>query len=305
MDYTGRILNGKYYLLEPLAEGGMAIIYKAQHNMLHDLCAVKIIKDSEFSKEKMLQRFQREARITRLLAQRSPHIISIYDFGVEEGIGFFYIMELLRGYPLSALLRDKQRPPDLLRSCRIICQVCEALSVVHQEGHVHRDIKADNVFLHHLPNTDEETVKLLDFGIVRPIYASGSALTTYGRVMGTPEYMSPEQCKGPTQDQYQKGVSHLDGRSDIYSLAVLFYQCLVGEVPFPMRGPGSVPQVMAGHVLHQPIPPHQKRPDLNIPLPLSQVVLKALAKTPQERYQTMLEFRDAIIHTLQQLGMNI
>ncbi|MBK03464.1 MAG: hypothetical protein CL920_14605 [Deltaproteobacteria bacterium] len=296
MNFTGRILNQKYLLLEPLAEGGMALIYKAQHLMLNDICAVKVIKDSNSSKEKMLQRFKREAQTTRLLAQRSPNIINIYDFGVEEGIGFFYVMELLHGHPLSALLKTPATPPALYRSCRIIMQACEALHVVHQHNLVHRDIKADNVFLHHVPNTNEEQVKLLDFGIVRPIYTEGSALTTYGRVMGTPEYMSPEQCKGPTQAQYQRGVSHLDGRSDIYSLGVLFYQCLTGRVPFPMQsGQNSVPQVMAGHVLHTPPSPSEKRPDLQIPKGISDVNMHALAKKPEARYQTMLEFRDAIL----------
>ncbi len=292
---SGRILNKKYLLLETIAEGGMAVIYKAQHLMLNDFCAVKVIKESQFSQEKMLQRFQREAKITFRLAQQSPYIINIYDFGVEEGIGFFYVMELLNGVPLSAILKNPNRPPSLQRTCRIIIQACEALHVVHQHNLIHRDIKADNIFLHVIQATGEEQVKLLDFGIVRPMYVEGTALTTYGRVMGTPEYMSPEQCKGPTKEEHDRGINHLDHRSDIYSLGILFYQALTGTVPWPMTKEGGVHQIMEGHVLRDPIPPMIKRPDLNIPKNINDVCLKAIAKKREDRFQTMLEFRNAIL----------
>ncbi len=293
---SGRILNQRYRLMEPIAIGGMAIVFKARHEELGDLCAVKIIRESEASREKLLQRFRREAQVTRYLAQSTPYIISIYDFGAEADIGFFYVMELLNGKPLSALLKVPQMPPPYLWSCRIFANLCEALAVVHQAGLVHRDIKSENVFLHKTPD-NREIVKLLDFGLVRPIFHQEAALTTYGRVMGTPEYMSPEQCRGPSKEQFAQGINHLDGRSDIYSLGVLFYQSLTGTVPFPManHGDSGITQVMAGHVQRIPTPPAEKRPDLHIPQTLSDVVMRALEKKPEARFQTMLGFRNALL----------
>lgn len=296
MDIIGYTLNQKYHVLEHIAEGGMSHIYRARHLMLDDDCAVKVIKDSEREKEKMLKRFELEAKTTWKLAQRSPYIVSIFDFGIEAGFGFFYVMELLHGYPLSSLLQDPQSTPPIPWTCELISQICEALDVVHQEGLIHRDIKADNIFLHWPAGAENALVKLLDFGIVRPIVADGSGLTTYGNVLGTPEYMSPEQCKGPSPKQHKMGISHLDHRSDIYSLGILLYQCLTGWVPFPMSGPRpmSPSQVMASHVMHPPPHPNQLRPDLPIPPALAEVTLRALAKSPDERYQSMIEFRDAI-----------
>lgn len=295
-DYSGTTLNQKYLLLEQMAEGGMSVIYKARHLMLDEFCAVKIIRDSDRTKEKMLRRFELEAKTTWKLAQRSPYIVSIFDFGAEDSIGFFYVMEMLNGYPLSALLHDPQNTPPINWSCELICQMCEALDVVHQEGLIHRDIKSDNIFLHWPPGVDNAQVKLLDFGIVRPIYASNSGLTTYGNVLGTPEYMSPEQCRGPSQEQHKAGISHLDARSDIYSLGILLYQCLTGYLPFPMSGPNAMnaAQVMAGQVMTMPTHPNTLRPDLPISPAIAHVTMTALAKSPDERYQTMLQFRDAI-----------
>ncbi|MCB9639745.1 MAG: protein kinase [Myxococcales bacterium] len=305
---VGRVLNQKYRLVEDLAEGGMAVVYKAQHIFLEDLCAVKIIKKSLASKEEMLKRFQREARLTRQVARRSPYVISIYDFGVEDQVGFFYVMELLNGYPFADLLQDPDKPPAIEKTARLVCQICEALGVVHEEGLVHRDIKPDNIFLHRDNNSDEEMVKLLDFGIARPTYNKATMLTNYGRVMGTPEYMSPEQCRGPTPQQYERGESHLDGRSDIYSLGVLLYQCLTGDVPFPMPPDGgtmAIHKVMAGHVMERPMPPVEKRPGLKIPKDISDVTVKALEKEPSARFQTMTEFRDAILACFPDLAVRL
>ena len=295
----GRVLNQKYRVIEEIAEGGMAFVYKAQHIFLEDYCAVKIIKSSLASKDEMLKRFQREARLTRLVARRSPYVISIYDFGIEDKIGFFYVMELLNGYSFTELIQDPNNLPPPRKTSRLVCQICEALSVVHDEGLIHRDIKPDNIFLHKESDESIEMVKLLDFGIARPVYSKATMLTSYGRVMGTPEYMSPEQCRGPTPQQYERGESHLDGRSDIYALGILLYQCLTGEVPFPMptdNSPMAIHKVMAGHVMEEPISPIEKRPDMNIPPALAQVTLKALAKKVEDRYQTMLEFRDDILN---------
>lgn len=301
MNLVGYVINQKYILQELLAEGGMAFVYKARHIHLNDLCAVKIIKESAFSKDKILARFQREAQVTRQLAQSSPYIISIYDFGAEDKLGFYYVMELLNGYPLSSVLQDPSKPPPLAWVSLTIAHLCEALSVVHKAGLVHRDIKSDNVFIHRPPYSHQEVVKLLDFGLVRPIYMQETNLTTYGRVMGTPEYMSPEQCKGPSKEQFQQGLNHIDGRSDIYSLGVLLYQCLTGQVPFPIkeRSASEITRVMAGHVLHQPPAPHLKRPDLAIPPAISEITMKAMSKKPEDRYPTMTDFRDALLHFYQ------
>lgn len=295
---VGRVLSQKYRLTEHLAEGGMALVYKAQRIFFDDICAVKIIKKGLSSKEEMLKRFQREAKLTNKVARRSPYIIDIYDFGVEDGVGFYYVMELLNGYPFTELLQNPKQLPLPRTMVRYVCQMCEALSVVHDEDLVHRDIKPDNIFLHTSEDNDEPNVKLLDFGIARPTSTKATMLTNYGRVMGTPEYMSPEQCKGPTPEQYERGESHLGPGSDIYSLGVLLYQGLTGQVPFPMQedgGPMAIHKVMAGHVMEDPVAPLELRPDLDISPALSAVTLKALAKEPVDRFTNMLEFRDALL----------
>jgi serine/threonine protein kinase len=294
--FIGRVLNQKYRLLEQLAEGGMALVYKAEHVYLKDLCAVKVIKRSLAANDEMLRRFRREAQLTRQAARRSRHIIGIYDFGFEEGVGFYYVMELLNGYPFTDLLLKGGQLPPPRRTVLLVSQICEALAAAHEEGMVHRDIKPDNIYIHR-EGEGEELVKILDFGIARPVIKA-TLLTSYGRVMGTPEYMSPEQCRGPTHEQFERGESHLDGRSDIYSLGVLLYQCLTGKVPFPMAvdgGPAAIHKVMAGHVLEEPTPPTEARPDVVIPPPLESAALKALAKKPEDRYQTMMEFREALL----------
>ncbi len=300
----GRVVGERYRLLEMIAEGGMALVYRAEHILLEDPCAVKIIKRDLATQKEMLKRFQREAKLTRKVAKLSPHIISIYDFGEEEDIGFFYVMELLNGYPFTELLEDPNNPPPQKKVVKFIAQIAQALQVVHNEGLIHRDIKPDNIFIHRDPSTGEEMVKLLDFGIARDRNQKGTMLTNFGRVMGTPEYMSPEQCRGPTQEQYKRGESHLDGRSDVYSLGVLLYQCLTGRVPFPLDDSGSpmaIHRVMKGHVMERPVPPIEARPDLNILPALSAITMRALEKKPEDRFQSMLEFRDALLSCLPDL----
>ncbi|TNE49935.1 MAG: hypothetical protein EP343_10420 [Deltaproteobacteria bacterium] len=295
---VGRVLGQKYRLVEHVAEGGMALVYKADRIFFDDFCAVKIIKKGLSSKEEMLKRFQREAKLTNKVARRSPYIIDIYDFGVEDGVGFYYVMELLNGYPFTELLQNPNKLPSPRSMVRYVCQMCEALSVVHDVDLVHRDIKPDNIFLHKGEDDADHIVKLLDFGIARPTSTKATMLTNYGRVMGTPEYMSPEQCKGPTPEQYERGESHLGPGSDIYSLGVLLYQGLTGQVPFPMQedgGPMAIHKVMAGHVMEDPVPPMEQRPDLDISPALSAVTLKALAKEPSDRFVNMIEFRDALL----------
>ncbi|MEM1008643.1 MAG: serine/threonine-protein kinase, partial [Myxococcota bacterium] len=303
--WEGRVLNQKYRLIEELAEGGMATVYKAQHIFLEDLCAVKIVKRSLSSKEEMLKRFQREARLTRQVSRRSPFVISVHDFGMDDEVGFFYVMELLDGYPMTDLLQDIEEPPALSKTIRFFCQILDAFAAVHDEGLIHRDIKPDNIFIHRDAKTKEEIPKLLDFGIARSTERSTTMLTNYGSVMGTPEYMSPEQCQGPTPEQYERGESHLDHRADIYALGVLLYQCLTGDVPFVVPDEGgtmSIHRVMAAHVMEKPVPPTQKRPDLRIPQSISEIALKALEKEPQHRFQSCLAFRDAILQAFPEVA---
>ena len=299
----GKVLNQKYRLVERMAEGGMAVIYKAEHVFLKDIVAVKVIKEKLAGREEMLKRFTREARLTRQASRRSPNVVAIHDFGYQEDVGFYYVMEFLQGQALADMLEEPYNLLPVEKVVQFVAQACHGASAVHAEGMVHRDLKPDNIFICQDPDTGQEVVKVLDFGIARPTQAMGTLLTSYGKVMGTPEYMSPEQCRGPTHEQYAQGLPYLDARSDVYSLGIVLYQGLVGEVPFKLdedAGIRGIHQVMAGHLAQEPEAPSKARPDRGIGPPTEEVCLRALSKKPEERYEDMEVFRTALLGSIGQ-----
>src|SRR5215471_15640116 len=258
---------GRYEIQGELGRGAMGVVYKAVDPVIGRTVAVKTLKLSEegtgLSKSELLNRFQTEARAAGLLTH--PNIVVVFDAGEEDGL-FYITMELVEGKSLQALLDAGQAFP-LPRVLRIMEQTCNALQFAHERNIVHRDVKPANLML-----TADDTVKVTDFGTAKILQFGTVQQTTH--VMGTPSYMSPEQVKGRA----------IDGRSDIFSLGVMLYEMISGEKPFPGQ---SITTVIYKIVNEDPVPPRQLNPSIHPGL--NEIVLKALAKEPEVRYQNCRE----------------
>src|SRR6266581_4461498 len=258
---------GRYEIVGELGRGAMGVVYKAVDPVIGRTVAVKAIRLSEegtgLSRPELLTRFQTEARAAGLLTH--PNIVVVFDAGEEDGL-YYITMELVEGKSLQALLDDGHGFP-LPRTLRIMEQTCGALQFAHERNVVHRDIKPANLML-----TADDTVKVTDFGTAK-ILQFGTVQQT-AHVMGTPSYMSPEQVKGRA----------VDGRSDIFSLGVMLYEMVTGEKPFPGQ---NITTVIYKIVNEDPVPPRQIDPSIHSGI--STVVMKALAKEPEQRYQSCRE----------------
>jgi tetratricopeptide (TPR) repeat protein len=259
---------GKYRIIEEIGRGGMAVVYKAVHPVLGRYVAIKVLPPQFTFEKKFVERFRREATAASTL--NHPNIVIIHDVDQEDDIHYI-VMEYLEGQPLSELIKEQGSLP-LSRALKIMHQISSALDYAHSLGFVHRDIKPSNIII-----GPEDHATLTDFGIVRT--ADGTSVTKEGAPIGTPEYMSPEQCDG----------KQADSRSDIYSLGVVLYEMLTGQVPFTADTPLVV---MYQQVNKKPMPPRRINSDLSEPV--EGVVLGALAKAPGERYQTAGALAEAL-----------
>jgi serine/threonine protein kinase len=268
---------GQYRLGRRLGEGGMGIVYQAEHRMLARAAAIKLIRPGATNdrsgprQQRLLERFEREAKATAAL--RSAHTIQVYDFGRTDHGEFYYVMELLDGLDLETLVR-RTGPVESARVVRILRQVCRSLAEAHAAGLVHRDIKPANIYLcrHGL---EYDFVKVLDFGLVRQErqHATEEATVTNPDVfVGTPAFSAPEMATPETD---------IDGRADIYSLGCVAYWLLTGTLVF--EGNTSL-AVLVGHATENPVPP-SKRTELAVPPDLDRVVLCCLEKDPARRPQ--------------------
>src|SRR5688572_27067082 len=239
---AGEIIAQRYRLVSLLGRGGMGAVWRADHVSLNSPVALKFIDGGVSTSEEAIARFMREAQSAAAL--RSSHVVQIFDYGVDRGVQYI-AMELLHGESLRARLDRAGRlaPADAVR---ILTQVARAVAKAHDAGIVHRDLKPDNVFL--VPEEDHEVAKVLDFGIAKvsaPGVSPGSGTRT-GAVLGTPYYMSPEQAQG------NKSVDH---RSDLWSLAVIAYECVTGELPFKSEALGDL--ILKICMLPLPVPSQQ------------------------------------------------
>jgi eukaryotic-like serine/threonine-protein kinase len=258
---------GRYEIVGELGRGAMGVVYKAMDPVIGRTVAVKTIRLSEegtgLSRPELLTRFQTEARAAGLLTH--PNIVVVFDAGEEDGL-YYITMELVEGKSLQALLDDGHAFP-LPRTLRIMEQTCSALQFAHERNVIHRDIKPANLML-----TADDTVKITDFGTAK-ILQFGTVQQT-AHVMGTPSYMSPEQVKGRA----------VDGRSDIFSLGVMLYEMVTSEKPFPGQ---NITTVIYKIVNEDPVPPRQINPTIHPGI--SAVVMRALEKEPDQRYQNCRE----------------
>ncbi|MEV5960758.1 Stk1 family PASTA domain-containing Ser/Thr kinase [Kribbella sp. NPDC051952] len=281
MTSQARLVGGRYEEGEPLGRGGMAEVRRGVDNRLGRSVAIKRLRVDLASDATFQARFRREAQSAASL--NHPTIVSVYDTGEEpdpngSGVTIPYIvMELVTGKTLRDLIREGRKiMPE--RALEITSGVLEALDYSHRAGIVHRDIKPGNVML-----TPQGQVKVMDFGIARAVADTSSTMTQTAAVIGTAQYLSPEQARGET----------VDARSDLYSTGCLLYELLTGRPPFVGESPVSVAYQ---HVREQPLPPSSFDPD--IPPEVDAVVLKALAKSREERYQSASEMRQDIHRVL-------
>ena len=270
---VGTTLAGKYRIDARLNEGGMGTVYRGCHVLMDKTVAIKVLRPSLAADEKIVARFSREARAASRISH--PNALSVTDFGEDESGHVFLVMEYLSGKTLKQVIRD-DGPLALARVVDITRQIGEALNAAHQQGVVHRDLKSDNIML--LDTMTSDYAKVLDFGIAKinePDGTVDTSLTAPNLVIGTPQYMSPEQC---SQD------AEIDSRSDIYSLGVILFEMLVGHVPFS----GDSPTMVMMKHLQQPVPSVlEERSDL--PASVARVVARAMAKVRDNRYQTVAE----------------
>ena len=278
-DRTNGTLGGRYELGELLGHGGMADVRKATDLRLGRAVAVKMLR-TDLAKDATFQaRFRREAQSAASL--NAPSVVAVYDTGEDELDGVrvpYIVMEYVEGQTLREVLRDGQRlMPN--RALEITAGVLTALEYSHRQGIVHRDIKPANVML--ARNGD---VKVMDFGIARAVADSGATMTQTANVLGTAQYLSPEQARGET----------VDARSDVYSTGCLLYELLTGRPPFQGESPVAVAYQ---HVRENPVPPSTLNPDVGSEA--DAIVMKALTKNPTNRYQSAAEMRTDIERALQ------
>ncbi len=258
---------GPYQVINQIGKGGMATVYKAYHAAVDRYVAIKIISNQLVENAEFLKRFQQEARLIAKLEH--PHILPIHDFGETDGVPYM-VMRYLEAGTLKERL--KSNALTLAEIDRIFSQLADALQYAHENGVIHRDIKPSNVML-----DKRGSVFLTDFGVAKMLESS-SSLTATGTVTGTPDYMSPEQAQG----------LKVDGRSDVYSLGIVLFEMLTGRVPFEAETPLAV---LFKQIQEPPPPLSVIRPDL--PYQLEAVLLKALTKTPADRFSSIDEFHDA------------
>src|SRR5215212_3953406 len=287
----GVVLDDKYRLDELLGQGGMGAVYRATHLLIERPVAVKVLSQRLVTDESARERFRREARAAGRL--QHTNAVAVTDFGETRDGLVYLVMELLEGRPLREVLA-RESPLDPARAVSLMMQISAAVEAAHEAGIIHRDLKPGNIFLVQRPDSPY-IVKVLDFGIAKLAadggeYSLNDTLTGTGVMIGTPRYMSPEQCDGAV----------LTPASDVYSLGVILYEMLTGQTPFT----GTTPLALAlKHSSECPRPPRELV--ATIPPALEGVVLHALEKKPEGRAGDAGEFRRELFAVAERLGLEL
>jgi serine/threonine-protein kinase len=278
---------GNYQLLRKLGQGGMGVVYLGQHTLLGRRAAIKVLLPALSARSEIVQRFFNEARAVTSVSD--PGIVQVFDFGYHSDGSAFIIMEYLEGEPLDRRLERLGRLPAL-EALRLGRQLASSLAAAHAQQIIHRDLKPENIFLvHDAEVAAGERTKILDFGIAKlSDDHPGKIETSTGVLMGTPRYMSPEQCRG---------LADIDHRSDIYALGCVLFRVLTGRPPFDGEGPGDI---ISAHIREPAPAPSSHVPEL--PPAVDALVVRCLAKSPAERFQRMADVTAAIGQALQLAG---
>ncbi len=280
---SNRLLAGRYELIEKIGEGGMAVVYKAKCRLLNRYVAIKILRPEYTKDSQFVESFKRESQAAASLSH--PNIVSVYDVGKEGNINYI-VMELIEGRPLSEIIKE-QAPMDYRKAIEIIKQVAAALSIAHKNHIIHRDVKPHNILI-----TNDGIAKLTDFGIAKAA-RDATIVTGTSKIIGSVHYFSPEQARG----------SYVDERSDIYSLGIVLYEMLTGQVPFDGDNPVSIALM---HINDQITPPSQLVP--GIPPALEKLIMKATNKYQTNRYKSadeLLEELDNIEFVTKVVGNSV
>lgn len=285
----GRVFDGKYRLDDRLGGGGMGTVYRATHLLIERPVAVKVLSQRFVGDETAQQRFRREARASGRV--QHPNAVTVNDFGATEDGWLYIVMELLEGQTLRELLA-REAPFDPARAVSFMLQASAAVGAAHDAGLIHRDLKPANIFIEQRPDF-AAVVKVLDFGVAKFVVEEHDddykTLTQVGAIIGTPRYMSPEQCSG---------VAPLTPASDVYSLGIILYEMLTGAVPFSADAPLAV---ALKQVSEPPRPPREII--AAIPAEIERVVLHALTKDPRARPADANEFRSELHAVTADLGL--
>ncbi|MDD4377389.1 MAG: Stk1 family PASTA domain-containing Ser/Thr kinase [Eubacteriales bacterium] len=280
---SNRLLAGRYELIEKIGEGGMAVVYKAKCRLLNRYVAIKILRPEYTKDSQFVESFKRESQAAASLSH--PNIVSVYDVGKEGNINYI-VMELIEGRPLSEIIKE-QAPMDYRKAIEVIKQVAAALSIAHKNHIIHRDVKPHNILI-----TNDGIAKLTDFGIAKAA-RDATIVTGTSKIIGSVHYFSPEQARG----------SYVDERSDIYSLGIVLYEMLTGQVPFDGDNPVSIALM---HINDQITPPSQLVP--GIPPALEKLIMKATNKYQTNRYKSadeLLEELDNIEFVTKVVGNSV
>jgi serine/threonine protein kinase len=267
----GKVLAGRFLLVDKLGQGGMGTVYKAVHTQMDRICALKLLSPLSADTESAVARFKREARMASRID--NPHAVTIYDFGQAEDGLLYLAMEFIDGNPLTRLLAGRQGL-GIERTVHITRQIAEGLTAAHSLGIVHRDLKPDNIMIAQ-KGSDADFVKVLDFGIAKTVADDTDNVTKTGFVLGTPVYMSPEQLTG----------EKLDARSDVYSLAIIVYEMLSGRLPFEGD---NAQAIMIKRVTSDPI--RLRRASSSVSNSVEEVVMAGLARDRDARIPTAEAF---------------
>ena len=280
--WLGRVVDGRYRVQARIGTGGMGVVYRVEHLHLGKTAAMKVLLPDTAEKPEMLRRFRLEAQSVSKL--NHPNIVQTFDFGQFDG-AFYLVMEFIKGEDLSALLK-REGPWSFQRAARFFIQVCSGLSEAHEAGIVHRDLKPENLMVVHR-REGVEHAKVLDFGLakLRERGAEARGISAGGQVIGTPYYMAPEQVRG----------EDLDARADLYSLGATLYRVLTGEPPFDAPSPMSV---LSKHLTDDVVPPRSRAPRLALPIEADHIVLRAMAKSADDRYASAAEVQQDLERAL-------